>query len=90
MFKIKLEAAVHIEINDRAEIAVRKHDSDHEYGARSIVEMTKEYCELFEMDHNGIITWDCKDLVEDLQKELADALAVVTKYVDATNQQSVV
>lgn len=87
MFEVKVKVTGHIDFNDRAQIAIREEDGDLEYGVKSIVAMAKEYCELFEIGNEGIITWDCKDLVENLQKELAEALAVVTRYVDATNNQ---
>lgn len=87
MFQVKVKVTGHIDFNDRAQVSVREEHGDLEYGTRSIVDMTQEYCELFEIGEEGIITWDCKDLVENLQKELAAALAVVTKYVDATNNQ---
>jgi hypothetical protein len=75
MFEVKVKVTGYIDFNDRAQVAIREED------------MAKEYCELFEIGDEGIITWDCKDLVENLQKELAEALAVVTRYVDATNNQ---
>jgi len=87
MFEVEFKVTGHIEINDRAKIAVRGEDGDIEYGARSITDLTEEYCKLFEIGEEGIITWDCKDLVENLQKELAAALSIVTRYVDATNNQ---
>ena len=87
MFEVEFKVTGHIDINDRAQIAVRGDDGDVEYGSRSIVEMTKEYCELFEVGDEGIITWDCKDPVENLQQELAAALAIVTRYVNKTNSQ---
>lgn len=87
MFEVTVKVTGHIDFNDRAQVAIRAKDSDLEYGAKSIVDMAQEYCELFEIGDDGIVTWDCKDLVENLQKELAAALAVVTRYVDATNNQ---
>ncbi len=81
---ITVHAEVEMGLNDSGQVVLSTPDCDN-LGGRDLVDMVKEYCNLFSFD-DGILSSDCIDLVELLKSKLETSLLIVNDHLVKTRQ----
>jgi hypothetical protein len=81
---ITVSSEVAMGINDSGQVVLSTSDCDN-LGGRDLVDMVKEYCNLFSFD-DGILSSDCIDLVEILKSKLETSLLIVNDHLIKTRQ----